>query len=430
MWRRLCPVRAPVRGTPRPTDRTTTGLPARVPWRSTPPWRPLTWSGKLALIGEDSTCSSLFIPECIASDGDSTAVSVGFAAATSGGAGAAVSGCLIDEDPSVPRRHLHVEMQMIGRGALAPKEVADLADHLALMHEAAAHQAVRVELLGQHVQVPEADTLVRCVGHDIERLLAGRALHGPVAHRDDIVLIRLAAVRSLNALLARRWTDVLALVAETAWALSDIEVAMLAEIIPPGIGVVVGGGFIQHEHLSVDTAAIRLDPVKESRTGASGRVAVAPIHERLGIGEGGRIGERETDVGIDGVIGDPAFAPEAGAGKYLPGSVIGENGRLRGGPLDRIRCDRLRLRPRRAAGDAERLEEANRDFIGVAARHFAEPYCAVGAFDRDHVGHAVAHECVAHVVFQKDTTDAGNLIEAVDRPSDHAPRLIQFIQQG
>jgi hypothetical protein len=87
----------------------------------------------------------------------------------------------IDEHPSILGRYLHVQMQMIGRRALAPKEVADLADHLAFEHEAAAHHAVGVELLGQHVQVPEADALVGRVGHDIERLLAGRAQHRPVA---------------------------------------------------------------------------------------------------------------------------------------------------------------------------------------------------------------------------------------------------------
>src|SRR4029450_9429437 len=184
---------------------------------------------------------------------------------------------------------------------------------------------------------------------------------GPVAHRNDIVLIRLPGVRSLNGLLARRWTDVLGVVAETAWALSDIEVAMLTEIIPPGIGVVVGGGFIQHEHLPVDTATIGPHPIRESGAGASGRLAIPPIHERLGIGEGGRVGEGKADLGIDSVIGDPAFAPEAGAGKYLPGSVIAENGRLRGGPLEGIRCDRFRLLPRRATRDPQRLEEANRD---------------------------------------------------------------------
>src|SRR5262245_66585944 len=178
-------------------------------------------------------------------------------------------------------------MQMLGRGSLAPKEVADLADDLALMHEVAAHYAVRVELFGQHVQVAEADALIRRVDHDVECLLCWCAQHRPVAHRDDVVLIRLAAVSALNALLARRWTDVLPLVAETTRALADIEVAMLAEIVAPGVGVVVGGGFVQDEPLSVDTAPIGLNPIQESRTSASGRVAVPQFLNDWGLAKAG-----------------------------------------------------------------------------------------------------------------------------------------------
>ena len=37
----------------------------------------------------------------------------------------------IDEDPAVARRHLHVEMQVIGRAALAAAVIADRADHFA-----------------------------------------------------------------------------------------------------------------------------------------------------------------------------------------------------------------------------------------------------------------------------------------------------------
>src|SRR5215510_16584098 len=48
----------------------------------------------------------------------------------------------IDEDPAVCRRHLQVEVKVIGGGAFAPKKITDLADHLALVHEPAAHHAV------------------------------------------------------------------------------------------------------------------------------------------------------------------------------------------------------------------------------------------------------------------------------------------------
>src|SRR5262249_42436562 len=77
----------------------------------------------------------------------------------------------------------------------------------------------------------------------------------------------------------------------------------------------------------------------------------------------------------------------------------------------------------------KRLEEANGDFVGIAARHFAKPRSAVGAFDRYDVGHAVTHEGVPHVIFQIHAPDAGNLIEAMDRPAEHARRLVEFIKQ-
>src|SRR5215813_13384651 len=121
----------------------------------------------------------------------------------------------IDEDPAVFRRRLQVEVKVVGGGALAPKEVADLADHLALVHEATAHQTVGVELLGQHVQVAEAQPLVGRVDHEVKRLLGGRAQHRSIAHRDHVVQIGLAAVRSLDALLAEGRADVLPLMAET-----------------------------------------------------------------------------------------------------------------------------------------------------------------------------------------------------------------------
>src|SRR5262245_58931260 len=52
----------------------------------------------------------------------------------------------VDEHPAIFRRHLNIEMEMIGGGALVSEEVADLADDLALAHQATAHHAVGVEL--------------------------------------------------------------------------------------------------------------------------------------------------------------------------------------------------------------------------------------------------------------------------------------------
>src|SRR5262249_3086066 len=169
----------------------------------------------------------------------------------------------------------------------------------------------------------------------------------------------LAAVCALNALLAGRRTDVLTLMAKTARALADIEIAMLTEIIPPRIGIVVRGGFVQNEPLSVDTAAIGPHPIQKSQSRASGRVAVPPIPEGLGSGEGGRVGERETDLGVDGIIRNPAVALEAGAGEQVARAVVGEHGRLLAGAIDRVGRERLRLRLRRSAHEVERLDQAN-----------------------------------------------------------------------
>src|SRR5262245_55801765 len=162
----------------------------------------------------------------------------------------------VDEHPAVFGRHLDVEMEMIGGGTLAPEEVADLADDLALAHQAAAHHAVGVELPRQHVQVAKADALVGGVGDDIERFLVGSAQHGSVAHRHHLVQIGLAAVRSGHTLLAEGGADVLPLVSETGRALADVEVAGLAEIVAPGIGIVLRSRLVGDQDLSVYSAAI------------------------------------------------------------------------------------------------------------------------------------------------------------------------------
>src|SRR5262245_48023154 len=147
---------------------------------SMPPVRLPASAGRLALTGESLTARSWRRAlESLSCGADFTAISVGFAAmaaaasglgrgsGTSGidavGTSSWISGSLssrldqpligcdqrhvgVDEHPAVFRRHLNIEMEMIGGGALAPEEVADLADDLALAHQATAHHAVGVEL--------------------------------------------------------------------------------------------------------------------------------------------------------------------------------------------------------------------------------------------------------------------------------------------
>jgi hypothetical protein len=119
--------------------------------------------------------------------------------------------------------------------------------------------------------------------------------------------------------------------------------------------------------LAADPAAIRADSVQLSSAGAPGRLAVAPVHEGLRIGEGRCLGNRETHPGIDGVVRNAAFAPKAGAWNDVAGAVIGEDLRLFQRPIDGGGVDRLRFVLRRATRDVQRLDESHRDLVGIAA---------------------------------------------------------------
>src|SRR5262249_60483147 len=99
---------------------------------------------------------------------------------------------------------------------------------------------------------------------------------------------------------------------ETPGTRAEKEVGGLAKIVPPRIGVILRGRFIQKQHLTVHATAIGPNATQRSGPGTPGRLAVSPIHEGLGISERRRVGERETDLGINRVVGHAAFAPKAG----------------------------------------------------------------------------------------------------------------------
>src|SRR5258705_3708991 len=101
-------------------------------------------------------------------------------------------------------------MQMIGRTAFAPKEVADFPDHLTLAYQAAVHHSIRVELPRKHMQVAKTDALIRRVGDDVQVLLAPPAQHLPVAHGDPLKHIGLSPVRPFSAPLTVRSSDTVA----------------------------------------------------------------------------------------------------------------------------------------------------------------------------------------------------------------------------
>ena len=61
-----------------------------------------------------------------------------------------------------------------------------------------------------------------------------------------------------------------------------------------------------------------------------------------------------------------------------------------------------------------------------------EAPAAVVALDRHYIGHAVAHEGVAHAALEIEPLDARDLgpQPAIDRPADHARRLIELVEQS
>jgi hypothetical protein len=75
------------------------------------------------------------------------------------------------------------------------------------------------------------------LGIDLQRcrLLAQRADHDAIADRDDRPLFGIAAVGSFVNSRTRRRTNILALMAKSAGALSDAKTSSFAERIPPWI---------------------------------------------------------------------------------------------------------------------------------------------------------------------------------------------------
>ena len=98
-------------------------------------------------------------------------------------------------------------------------------------------------------------------------------------HGDHIVLIGLAAVGSLDPLCAGAWPDVLALMAKAARTVADKEVAMLAKIVAPGVGIVAAPTLVFDECHVIDAAAVGDGMALPSQIDTAGLVAVAPVHE-------------------------------------------------------------------------------------------------------------------------------------------------------
>ena len=84
-------------------------------------------------------------------------------------------------------------MKVIRGRAFVLEEVADLAEFLALLEDAAAEHPFLIELLWVHMQVAKADMLIGRIHEQVHGHLAGRAKHHSLAHRHHVVLIGFAA---------------------------------------------------------------------------------------------------------------------------------------------------------------------------------------------------------------------------------------------
>ena len=242
-------------------------------------------------------------------------------------------------------------------------------------------------------------------------------------------MVRLAAIGIAVALRAARRADVLALMAIALRALSDIEIAGFAKIVLPRIGVVLAGGFIEHQLLVARLAAIAGALAGRARHPAA-MEAVAPVQERLRIGIGRRALQRKADLRIDREIGMAGLAAIAGAGQDRAARPIGEVGRRRSRPLGRLRSE-ITARPRwLAADDAQRLDEALGDRAGFTARQALGARLGIQALDRHHIGHAELGEGIAHKALAHGAAQIGILRgERLHRLAFAGLRVIDVIGQ-
>src|SRR6202171_474984 len=201
---------------------------------------------------------------------------------------------------------------MIGGAAGLAAVIADGAEHFALGDFAAADHAGGIKHLRVHVQIAKANVLAGLVDHEIKRAIAGRAHDDAVGDRDDVLLIGIAAAGALDMLQTKARPDILALVAEPRGALSDIVIAVLAEIIAPRIGVILR--LVGEQGLVVDPAAVGRILVAAAQRATAGEGAISPIHGPLRVGVSQTLRHGKADFGIDREIGAATSATRAGAG--------------------------------------------------------------------------------------------------------------------
>ena len=243
------------------------------------------------------------------------------------------------------------------------------------LHDASADHAVGVELLGRHVQVADADALVRRVDDDVDRLLARRAHDHAVAHRHDVVLDRARSARPGRAGGNRPAGC-------------------------PGPGGRAPRRIVRQRMRAVRRSCRARDRGSSVAIPRCGRTACWRRRARppSGSGSWNRPCSRRRRFHL------------CAAAHELAGRIIGEDGGDRGRPVDRAGGQRLGRLLRQAADKLQRFENADRDLVGVLAGDACGSASGPSKHSiADHIGHAVADERVAHVIFQEHALDAGEV---------------------
>src|SRR4029077_13641179 len=106
---------------------------------------------------------------------------------------------------------------------------------------------------------------------------------------DNLMLIGQATIGAVVEKRARARANVLALMALSTWALANEVVAMFTKIIAPRVRVVARCTLVEGQRPPIHITRIRLILFARVANRAAGKVAIAPVIERLGIREVGGV---------------------------------------------------------------------------------------------------------------------------------------------
>src|SRR6266852_4968583 len=164
----------------------------------------------------------------------------------------------IDPEPTIAREHLHIEMQMAAGPVGMVQIIRNHADFLAFADTASVQHAVGIHGGRIHVHIAKAD--VFAAGVDLQRcpLLLQRTDHYAVPDSDHRPLFGIAAVGTFVNSRTRRRTNILALMAKSARALSDAKTSSLAEGILPWIAGIAANRLVDWQQYQLSMAGYLL----------------------------------------------------------------------------------------------------------------------------------------------------------------------------